>query len=60
MLDITPADFFLFPRVKSELVGLSLTHNSFKTSWVRVIETIAEDEFSTAFCPLYECCLALC
>jgi hypothetical protein len=45
-LDITPTNFFLFPRVKSELFGLSLSHDSFKTSWVGVLQTIAKDEFA--------------
>jgi hypothetical protein len=45
-LDITPTNFFLFPRVKSELAGLSLSQDSFKTSWVGVLQTIAKDEFA--------------
>jgi hypothetical protein len=31
--DIAPADFFLFRGVMSELAGLSLYKDSFKTSW---------------------------
>jgi hypothetical protein len=45
-LDITPTNFFLFPRVKSELASLSLPQDSFKTSWVGVLQTIAKDEFA--------------
>jgi hypothetical protein len=45
-LGITPTNFFLFPRVKSELFGLSLSQDSFKTSWVGVLQTIAKDEFA--------------
>jgi hypothetical protein len=45
-LDITPTNFYLFPRVKSELAGLSLSQDSFKTSWVGVLQTIAKDEFA--------------
>jgi hypothetical protein len=45
-LDITPTNFFLFPRVKLELAGLSLSQDSFKTSWVGVLQTIAKDEFT--------------
>ncbi len=33
--DIAPADIFLFPRRKSELPVLSLTQDSFRTSWIR-------------------------
>jgi hypothetical protein len=45
-LYITPRYFFLFPRVKSELAGLSLSQDSFKTSWVGVLQTIAKDEIA--------------
>jgi hypothetical protein len=31
-LDINPANFFLFPRVKSEVAGLSLSQDSFNMS----------------------------
>ncbi len=48
-LDLALADFFLFPRVKPELVGLSLTQESFQKSWVGVIWTIPQDNFATAF-----------
>ncbi len=34
LLDISPADFFLFPRVKLELAGLLLSQESFKKIWV--------------------------
>ncbi len=55
-LDITPMNFFLFPRVKSELAGLSLSQNSFKTSWVGVLQTIAKDEFDKHIWQMHECC----
>jgi hypothetical protein len=45
-LDITPTNFFLFPRVKSELAGLSLSQDSFETSWEGVLHSIAKDEFA--------------
>jgi hypothetical protein len=45
-LDITPTNFFLFPRVKSELFGLSQSQDRFKTRWVGVLQTIAKDEFA--------------
>jgi hypothetical protein len=28
--DLAPTDFFLFPKVKKELVGLTLTRETFK------------------------------
>ncbi len=30
--DLAPADFFLFPRVKSELAGLSVNQETFQKS----------------------------
>ncbi len=47
--NITPANFFLFPRMKSEMAGLSLTQESFQKSWEVVVWTIAQDHFGTAF-----------
>jgi hypothetical protein len=55
-LEITPMNFFLFPRVKPELAGLSLSQDSFKTSWVGVLQTIAKDEFAKHIWQMYECC----
>ncbi len=48
-LDIIPVDFFLFPSVKSELAGLLLSQDNFKTSWEGVMRTINKDEFATVF-----------
>jgi hypothetical protein len=53
-LNITPASFFLLLCVKSEVVSLSLFQDSFKTSWVGVMQTIAKDEFAIAFWQSYE------
>ncbi len=47
--DLAPADIFLFPRVKSELAGQTLTQESFKTSWEGVVRTIHKDDFAAAF-----------
>ncbi len=41
---LTPVDFFLYWRVKSELAGISLFHNSFKTSCDGVIQTMAKEK----------------
>jgi hypothetical protein len=35
--------------ITPEVAGLSLSQDSFKTSWVGVLQTIAEDEFATVF-----------
>jgi hypothetical protein len=53
--DIVPADFFLFPRVKLELVGFSLSQDSFRRKWVGVMKTIAEDEIATALWQWHKC-----
>jgi hypothetical protein len=31
--DLTPADFFLFPKVMRKLAGLTLTKETFKKDW---------------------------
>jgi hypothetical protein len=48
-LDLAPAFFFLFRRVKSELAGLSTAQESFQKSWEGVVRTIPKDYFATAF-----------
>ncbi len=52
-------DWFLssvnFPSVKSELAGLLLSQDNFKTSWEGVLRTINKDEFATVFQQWYEC-----
>ena len=32
-LELAPADFFLFPKMKQELSGRHLDHQSFKKAW---------------------------
>ncbi len=46
---LTLADIFFFPRMKSELAGLSLSQDSFQKSWEGVLQTIVQDEFAPAF-----------
>jgi hypothetical protein len=53
-LYIPPTSFFLLLCVKSKVVSLSLFQDSFKTSWVGDMQTIAKDEFAIAFWQLYE------
>jgi hypothetical protein len=43
--DLALADFFLFPRVKAELAGMTLTQES----WVGVGRSIAKEDFAAAF-----------
>ncbi len=31
--DLAPADYFLFPRIKKELAGFTMTQDTFKKSW---------------------------
>jgi hypothetical protein len=49
LLDMVPGDYFLFPRVKTELVVISVTQKSFKETWDGVARTIAKEDFTTAF-----------
>jgi hypothetical protein len=43
------ADFFLFPKVKKELAGLTLMRESFKEDWEGVVRTLSAEDFSEAF-----------
>jgi histone-lysine N-methyltransferase SETMAR len=47
--DLAPADYFLFPRVKRELVGLTLTQNSFKKAWEGAVRSLTVADFAEAF-----------
>jgi hypothetical protein len=47
--DLALTDFFLFPRVKSELAGLSMKQESFQKSWEGVVRTTPKDDFAAAF-----------
>jgi hypothetical protein len=46
---MVPADYFLFPRVKTELAVISLMQESFKETLDGVTRTIAKDDFTAAF-----------
>jgi histone-lysine N-methyltransferase SETMAR len=54
--DLAPADFFLFPRVKTKLAGLSLKQETFQKSWEGVVRTIPKEDFAAAFCQWMERC----
>jgi hypothetical protein len=47
--DIDAANFFLFRNVKSELAGLLLSQDSFKTIPKWVVGTITQDELADTF-----------
>jgi histone-lysine N-methyltransferase SETMAR len=47
--DLTPADFFLFPKVMRELAGLTLTKKTFKKEWEGTARTLKAADFATAF-----------
>ncbi len=47
--DLAPVNFFLFPRVKTELAGLSMNQETFQKSWEGVVRTILKEYFAAAF-----------
>jgi hypothetical protein len=56
------ADYFLFRRLKSDLAGVSVTPETFKTELERVLRNIGENEFAKAFqrwLHRHEKCIAL-
>jgi hypothetical protein len=44
--ELMPVDCFLFPRVKAELVGISVTHEACQKAWAGVQRTIGEKGFA--------------
>ena len=47
--DLAPADFFLFPKLKKELAGFTMTQEEFKKEWEGVLRGISREEFAKAF-----------
>jgi hypothetical protein len=39
----------LFPALKRELAGLTMTKDEFRPKWERVIRTLSKDDFPKAF-----------
>jgi hypothetical protein len=39
--DLSPANFFLFPKVKEQWTIITLTQDTFKGNWERAIRTIS-------------------
>jgi histone-lysine N-methyltransferase SETMAR len=46
--DLTPVEFFLFPKVKAKLAGQTLTQETFKNS-CEGVGSIAKEDFAAAF-----------
>jgi histone-lysine N-methyltransferase SETMAR len=44
--DLAPVDYFLFPTLKRELAGLSMSLVEFKTKWEGVMRTLTEDDLA--------------
>jgi hypothetical protein len=47
--DLAPADYFLFPKLKKELSGITMTQEKFKKEWEGVLREISREEFAKAF-----------
>ncbi len=48
-LDLAPAEYLLFWRVKEELAGICLTPESLKKTWEGVVRSVGIDKFAAAF-----------
>ena len=47
--DLAPADFFLFPKVKNQLAGISMDKDEVKKVWEGVINRMGADEWLAVF-----------
>ncbi len=47
--DLAPADFFLFPTLKTELAGTRIIDHTVQKEWERVAKTLDKDDFTKAF-----------
>ncbi len=54
--DLAPADYFLFPKLKKELAGITMIQEEFKKEWEGVLRVISREEFTKAFLRWYERC----
>jgi histone-lysine N-methyltransferase SETMAR len=54
--DLAPADFFLFPKVKKELGGLTLMRETFKKKWKGAVRTLSAADFAKAFQQWFHLC----
>ena len=49
LFDLAQADYFLFPKLKKELAGITMTQEKFKKEWEGVLKRISREEFAKAF-----------
>jgi len=54
--DLTPANYFLFPKLKKELAGFIMTQEELKKEWEGVLRMVSREEFAKAFVQWYERC----
>jgi histone-lysine N-methyltransferase SETMAR len=54
--DLAPADFFLFPKLKKELAGHTMSQEEFKKEWEGVLRGVSKEDFAKAFGRWYERC----
>ena len=54
--DLAPSDYFLFPKLKRELAGITMMQEEFKKKWEGVLRTLSKDYFARAFTRVLECC----
>lgn len=47
--DLAPADYFLFPTIKRELGGVSISGDTVKVEWERACANVPSDAFASAF-----------
>jgi histone-lysine N-methyltransferase SETMAR len=47
--DLAPANYFLFPKLKKELAGITMTQEEFKKEWEGVLRGVGREEFAKAF-----------
>ncbi len=47
--DLAPADYFLFPRIKRELAGLTMIQDTIKKSWEGAVKSRTVADFAEAF-----------
>ncbi len=46
--DLTPAVYFLFPKLKKELAGFTISQEEFKKEWEGVLRRVSRKEFAKA------------
>ena len=54
--NLIPADYFLFPKLKKELAGFTMTQEEFKKEWEGVLRRVSREEFAKAFVRWYKRC----